>query len=180
MKQRVLWTDDEVEILRQSYADKDNHELAKVFGVTPGRIKSKGQSLGLRKSEAGIKAMFARRRFNGQASPSAKPVGSYRIDSGIVHVKVSDEPGPDSNRWRGVHEVLWIAERGPIPEGHRLLFKPGMRTAVLEEITIDKLECVTIADAIRDRCCSLAPEIRGIVQLRGVLTKTIKRSKENG
>jgi hypothetical protein len=179
MKQRMLWTDDEVEILRRSYPDKSNHEIAQAFGVTADHIQYKGKRLGLRKSEAYMKDTQVN-RFKNFKSGGVKPVGSCRVDSSILQVKVSDEKGPDSKRWRGVHEVLWVAEHGPIPEGHRLLFKRGMRTCVFEEITLDKLECVTITDAILDRCCSLPPEVRGIVQLRGVLTKTIKRRKENG
>lgn len=119
----------------------------------------------------------------GQAPHNTKPVGSYRTDKdGTLQRKVSNSKGNNSVRWRGVHELVWVEANGPVPPKHIVVFKPGMRTTVLEEITIDRVECISLAENMkRNTRHNLPPELNEVVQLRAVLTRQInKRSKQHG
>ena len=106
------------------------------------------------------------------------PIGSYRVVEGLVLVqKVNDLPGPDSVRWKPVSRLVWEAANGPIPDGHAVVFKPGRQTVELAGITPDALECLSRAELMRRNSfrTTLPPEWQKVVQLRGVLTRTINR-----
>jgi len=117
----------------------------------------------------------------GQRPINEMPIGSYRINGdAFLEVKFSDEPGPYYNRWVPVHRKIWIEANGPIPKTHKVTFKPGMKTTVLEEITLDRLELLTHAELMaRNTIQNLPPEIAEITRIRGRLTRAInKRAKE--
>lgn len=42
---------------------------------------------------------------------------------------------------------VWERVHGPVPEGHTVVFRPGMRTTANAEITVDRLECIVRGDA---------------------------------
>lgn len=110
------------------------------------------------------------------------PVGSYRINSDrCLERKVNDLPGSNHVRWHPVSRLVWEAVNGPVPKGHMVVFKPGRRTTTLEEITIDRVECITRAEnATRNHPRSKSPELGKLVQLRGAITRQInKRSRDN-
>lgn len=113
----------------------------------------------------------------GNTPHNTMPIGSYRHDKdGTLQRKVSDVKGNNSKRWRGVHELVWIEANGPVPPKHIVVFKPGMRTNVLDEITIDKVECITLAENMRRNTRhNLPKEINELVQLRAVLTRQINK-----
>ena len=107
------------------------------------------------------------------------PIGSHRVSKdGYVERKVTDDPSiVPARRWVGVHRLVWMEANGPIPADGVIAFRPNRRTSVLEEITLDRLECITRAENARRN--QMAPEIRPIVQLRGAITRQInKRLKE--
>lgn len=119
----------------------------------------------------------------GQAPHTTQPIGTLRITKdGTLQRKVSNDSGSNSRRWRGVHELVWIKANGPVPPKHIVVFKPGLRTKVLEEITVDRVECISLAENMkRNTRHNLPPELNEVVQLRAVLTRQInKRSKQNG
>lgn len=106
------------------------------------------------------------------------PIGSYRLVEGpVLEQKVNDLPGPNSVRWKPVSRLVWEAAHGPIPDGHAVVFKPGRQTVELELITPDALECLSRAELMRRNSfrATLPPEWQKLVQLRGVLTRTINR-----
>jgi len=118
----------------------------------------------------------------GSKPHNTQPIGSYRHDKdGTLQRKISDAGGNNSKRWRGVHELVWVEANGPLPPKHIVVFKPGMRTTVLEEITIDKVECISLAENMkRNTRHNLPKEINEVIHLRAVLTRHInKRSKSN-
>lgn len=119
----------------------------------------------------------------GQSPHNTLPIGSYRITrDGNLQRKISNNKGNNSQRWRGVHELVWIAANGPVPPGHIVAFKPGQRTAVLEEITLDKVECRCLADhMLHNSVQNLPKELAVLVQLTGALNRKINRKdKQNG
>lgn len=110
------------------------------------------------------------------------PVGSYRLctdsQSGrkVLEQKFSEAPGGNHKRWAPVSRLVWEAAHGPVPKGHIVVFKPGTFTTVLEEITLDKLECISRADnARRNHSSNKSPELAKLVQLKGAITRQVNR-----
>jgi hypothetical protein len=135
------------------------------------------------KGIAGVQEACRATQFKpGQAPPNTLPVGSTKFDkSGVLLQKVSNAPGNGSKRWRAVHELVWIRTNGPVPPKHIVVFKPGMRTNVLEEITIDRVECISLAENMkRNTRHNLPPELNEIVQLKAVLTRQINKRMKHG
>lgn len=142
-------------------------------GQTPWNSGKKGLMIG------GIETQFK----PGSKPHNHAPIGSYRLDAqGNLQRKISDAPGSNSRRWRGVHELVWVDANGPVPPKHIVAFKLGQRTAALEEITLDRVECITLADNMRRNSvhARLPKELAELVQLCGAIQRQInKRSQHN-
>lgn len=148
------------------------HQFKK--GIVPWNKGTKGV--------AGVQQACRATQFKpGQAPPNTLPIGSTKLDKSLVLLqKVSNAPGNGSKRWRAVHELVWVAVNGPVPAKHIVVFKPGMKTNVLGEITIDRVECISLAENMkRNTIHNLPPELKQIVQLRGVLTRAINKRGKN-
>ena len=117
-------------------------------------------------------------QFKPGAHPhNQKPIGSYRINGeGYLDLKVNNDKGANHVRWHPVHRIVWERENGPTPPGSMIVFKPGMRTNILEEITIDKVECITRAEnARRNGPNARGPEFGQLVRLKGAITRQVNR-----
>lgn len=68
------------------------------------------------------------RRNHGGGSPR-RAVGEVLWKRGYPYVKVAEEPGVPCTKdnWRPAQVVAWERERGPLPEGHVVLFADGDR-----------------------------------------------------
>lgn len=110
---------------------------------------------------------------------NTREIGSYRFSKeGYLQRKIANAKGSNSKRWRSVHELVWIEHNGPVPEKHIVVFKPTMRTNVLEQITIKKLECISMAENMRRNTLHrYGKEIASTIQLRGAITRQINRRK---
>lgn len=122
----------------------------------------------------------------GDLPPNTLPIGSYRVltnKNGKKHLeqKMREVPGSACKRWTPVSRIVWEAVHGPVPKGSIVVFSPGKNTIVLEEITIDKLECITRAEhANRNHPRSRFPEMGSLYQLKGAITRQINRiNREN-
>lgn len=209
------WTDDDVAMLRELYADALRPELEARLGRTMAQIYNKAFSLGIKRSEAYLASPHACRlrqgdevgkahRFSaghtpwnagrpfeaggrseetrfkkGQPARNAAPIGSYRIKKdGTLQQKISNEAGSNSKRWRGVHELVWVGTNGPVPTGHIVRFKAGTKSNTLEDITLDRLECVTLAENMRRNSVHRLPkELAQLVQLRGAINRQINKKE---
>ncbi len=112
----------------------------------------------------------------GQMPHNTQPVGSYRISSyGMLQQKISSAKGNNSKRWRGVHELVWIAANGPVPDGMIVVFKRGMKTTALEDITLDRVECISRQQNMQRNSYhnSYPKEVGLAIQLRGALIRQI-------
>lgn len=140
-------------------------------GIVPWNKGMKGLKIG------GEHTQFKK----GQNPHNTQSIGSYRIDKdGTLQRKISNAKGNNSQRWRGVHELVWVEINGPMPPKHICVFKPGMRTNVLEEITADKVECISFAENMkRNTRHNLPKEINEVIQLRAVLTRHINKRSKN-
>lgn len=104
------------------------------------------------------------------------PLGSLRTNDGTLERKVTDLRGAPHLRWKPVARLVWEAANGPAPEGHVVVFKPGMKTAEVELITLDRVELLTRADLQRRNSIhQLPPALAEIARLRGTLKKAINR-----
>lgn len=105
------------------------------------------------------------------------PVGSLRICDGQLQRKFSDEPGNPEKRWRAVSRLVWEDAHGAVPAGHVVVFKPGRQSTQVAGITLDAIELVTRAENMRRNSyhTNYPPDLRRVVQLRGVLSRQINR-----
>lgn len=105
-----------------------------------------------------------------------RPIGSLRLSKeGYLERKVTDDHPVPARRWVGVHRLVWEQAHGPVPRGHAVVFKPGRRTTVESEITLDRLECITRAELMRRNSyhTRYPKEVAQLIQLRGALNRKI-------
>ena len=130
------------------------------------------------KGTKGLAAEYCSSRFRpGQIPVNTRPLGSYRFSpDGLLQQKVTTLSGCNSKRWRGVHELIWIAANGPVPPHHIVVFRQGQRTNKADEITLDRVECISRAEhARRNHPRSHSPELAALVQLKGAITRQVNR-----
>lgn len=106
------------------------------------------------------------------------PVGSLRLSKdGYLERKVTDDPRLyPARRWVALHRLVWEATHGPVPAGHIVVFKPGLKTTVEAEVTLDRLECISrVEHMARNTYHQYPKEIAQAIQLKGALTRQINR-----
>lgn len=153
----------------------DPRMLASQFkpGFVPWNAGRKGWQAGGRS----VATQFTK----GMVPRNTQPVGSLRIitsNDGVQQLerKIGTTPGPGNKRWRAVHRLVWEAAHGPVPAGHIVVFKPGQKTLIEAEITLDKVECITRAEnAKRNHPRNKSPELAKLYQLKGAITRQINR-----
>ena len=117
----------------------------------------------------------------GQKPHTWVPVGSYRINTskGVPRLerKMNDKPGPNHVRWIPVARLVWEQHNGPIPPKHIVVFADSKQaTTVLEEITVEKLVCISRAEnAARNSMYSKSHELGRLSQIKGAITRQINR-----
>lgn len=114
-------------------------------------------------------------RFKKGVPPhNQNPVGHERINSeGLLEIKVRDTRCTRRD-YEGVHRLVWERERGPIPAGYIVVFKPGRRTTEFREIEADRLECISRGENMRRNSYHTRyPELASVIQLRGALNRKI-------
>jgi hypothetical protein len=123
------------------------------------------------------RTQFKKGQMHGAAQHNYVPVGSLRISKdGYLERKQTDDHPVPTRRWEAVHRIVWRAAHGPIPAGHIVCFKPGKKTVVLDEITVDRLECITRAEnAHRNHPRNRDPELGRLIQLKGAITRQVNR-----
>jgi hypothetical protein len=108
-----------------------------------------------------------------------QPIGTEKVDRkrGALLRKITDDPAiVPAQRWRPVHTLVWEAAHGAAPAGHMVRFRDGMKTFVASEITLDRLELVTLREnMLRNTIHNYPQPIPQLVQLRGQLTRKINR-----
>lgn len=128
------------------------------------------------------RTQFKKGQMTGAAQRNYLPIGSTRISrDGTLERKVTDDPSIyPARRWVPVARLIWEAAHGPIPPKHVVRFKPGMTTTVEDEITIDRLECISMAENMRRNSLHRYPkEIALAVQMRGALNRKINHVQKH-
>lgn len=112
----------------------------------------------------------------GSKPPTWVPVGSFRIVGGALEVKYSDNPGYPRARWKFYGRHLWEQAHGPVPKGHLVVFRPGRASTDPQRITLDDVELITRREIMaRNSCHRLLKPVEQAIQLRGQITRAIKR-----
>lgn len=133
------------------------------------------------KGIVGVQEACRATQFKKGAAPhNTLPIGSYRLNrEGHLQQKISDAKGSNSKRWRGVAELVWCAANGPLPPKHIVVFKNGMFTNKLEEITLDRVDCISNAEHVRrNSIWRNDPEVAKLYQLKGQITRQVNRIKK--
>lgn len=112
----------------------------------------------------------------GQKPHTWKPIGTLRICGGQLERKTSERKGGNHMRWTPVARLVWEAAHGPVPAGHLVVFRPDQKTTVLEEITLDRIECISRQEnARRNVPWNKHPETALLTNLRGQITRQVSR-----
>lgn len=115
----------------------------------------------------------------GQRPHNWMPLGAHKLSSDGYLVRKIREGNNGALNWEAVHRLVWKAANGPIPPRHVIAFKPGMKTAVLEEITLDKIECISLEEnARRNNIWETDPEMMKLYSLKGQITRQVNRIKK--
>jgi hypothetical protein len=155
-------------------------QLGAAHGYKKGSVPAnKGKKMSPEVYAVAQRTMFKK----GHECRNKMPIGSTRINAdGYLDRKV-DDTGYPPNDWKAVHRLLWIETHGSIPEDHVVCFKPGTKSTVEKDITIDILECITRRERMaRNTIHNLPLELKATAYAIGQLNKTIKRygKRENG
>lgn len=204
------WTPSEQAYLREHYANTPNELLGSVLNRAPRNVAQKARKMGLSKSaqymaEHGGRFQAGLQPWNkgvpgstgtqeacrstqfkpgrpAELSANYRPIGSVRVaKGGYLEQKVTDDRSLyPARRWVPVHRLVWEREVGPIPPGHIVVFKPGMLTTDLEQITPDRLECISRAENMaRNTVHRYGKDIAQLIQLRAAITRQLnKKEKE--
>lgn len=112
----------------------------------------------------------------GQRPPNWMPLGAHKLNTDGYLVRKIREGNNGGLNWEGVHRLVWKEANGAIPVRHMIAFKDGAKTNVLEEITIDKLECISREEnARRNNQWAKDPELMKLYQLKGQITREVNR-----
>lgn len=129
-----------------------------------------------------VDTQFKKGKMSGAAQHNYVPIGATRITrDGALERKVTDDPALyPARRWVSVARLVWEQAHGPIPEKHVVRFLPGMATTVEEEITLDRLECISLAENMRRNTLHRYPkEITDVIRARGVLNRRINHVQKH-
>lgn len=199
---RHQWTHKQVAMLQAQYPHQRTADLAKVLGIDVKLVYAKASRIfkggilgkatqfkpGQTVWNAGVQYQAGGRCAETQFKPGDKPhttmpVGSYRVvvkkrGPGYQQLerKTSEASGANHKRWTPVTRLVWESANGPVPCGCIVVFKPGQRTVVLEQITLDRLECITRREnAHRNHPNRSNPELAKLIQLKGAITRQVNR-----
>jgi hypothetical protein len=129
----------------------------------------------------GKKAPATGRALETQFKPGSKPhnwvpTGSERILDGYLQRKMTDTGYPPRD-WKFVHRLVWEQHNGPIPRGHVVVFRNGIRT----DVRIENLELITRADLQRRNSVHNIPEgLREVINLRRQIVRHVNMRKRRG
>ena len=164
------------------FADVSSGRIQRGQRLNPDGMFRKGQApanKGLRRPGWGTERMkatqFKKGERHGVACERYVPIGTERVsEDGYRKRKISDGR-PFNRRWRFVHLLVWEAAHGPVPKGHAVTFVNGNK----QDVRLENLQLVTRAELMRRNTIHNYPApIPQLVQLRGALTRKIRRAEE--
>lgn len=117
-----VYTEEQLDYLREITPGRTSKEITKMFNEkfndnrTEDSIKSVRQENGMKIGNTG--------RFEkGNLPQNTVEVGTTTVDADGYHKTKIAEP----NVWELTHRLVWEKHKGPIPEGHNIIFGDGNR-----------------------------------------------------
>lgn len=133
-------------------------------GYGPGRMKE---------------TQFKKGQMSGAAHHNYVPIGTVKFDPKrkVLVRKITDNQAIyPAARWQPIHRMVWEAVHGKVPPGHIVVFRRGMKTFTAAEITIEKLELVTLAENMRRNSMHNYPEpIKDAMRLVGTVKRQVRK-----
>lgn len=198
-KRLRLYTPEQAQFLRENYAGRNIAELKTIFndkfetsmtgqqiktfvhnrGITCGRTScyAKGHTPWNAGTKGqGLTGANSGSFKKGSVPPNRRRLGSHRIDSkdGYILIKVA-ETDPHTGvptRYKCKHVHVWEQHNGPVPEGHVVVFRNGIK----QDTYIENLECISRAENMkRNTIHNLPKELADVCRLRGVLNRHINK-----
>lgn len=158
-----------------------DHPKSIASRIKPGNVPA---NKGLRRPGWSRGRMAETQFKKGRAAEAAHnyvPIGTEKVcpKRKVLMRKMTDDPSVfPVYRWKPVHVLAWVASHGPIPTGHIVRFRDGMKTFKAEEITVDRLELVSLAENMRrNSLYNYPPEIVRAIKSRGALNRVINNRK---
>jgi hypothetical protein len=118
---------------------------------------------------------------SGFAEKNWKPVGTIVADpEGFLRIKVRDRihglpKGWDKSIWPLMHWREWEKHHGPIPTGHKVVFRDGNRA----HCEINNLELITDAEMMRRNSIHKLPdELTEVIRLNASLKRRLRKIRE--
>ena len=104
------------------------------------------------------------------------PVGSKRYSKeGYLEIKFREREGRFGN-WKGAHILLWEKNHGPVPPGHKVVFRDGDKA----HIVLENLELISDVEMMRRNSMhNLPEELFKVIQLTGALKRRITNVKRS-
>lgn len=144
----------------RSFTDKQIRALKNRYKLTSG-IKAghrKGEPTWNKGKKATGKHLENLKSYafkSGNIPSNARQIGDEYVDPrGYTYVKVSNDPGRFSKRWKPKAVVIYERNFGPIPEGYAVIFGDGDRTNFdinnLVLVSIEELLWLNRKDGIYD------------------------------
>lgn len=120
---------------------------------------------------------------NGLGAPHAVPIGTTRLRGATQQNPTArqylEKKVAEPSVWVRVHRLVWEQANGPVPDEHIIVFRPGQYTIKEEEITLDRLECITRVElATRNHPMNHHPDLAPIYQLKSAISRQINRIKQ--
>lgn len=163
--------------LRKSEQFMAEHHTRIKPGTTPWNKGVKGST----GTQDGCRATQFRPGRQPAEATNYKPIGSFRITkNGYLEQKVTDDQSvAPARRWVALHRLVWERVHGPVPHGHIVVFRPGMATTDPDQVTIDRVECISRREnMMRNTCHRYGEEVAKLIQLRGAITRQIRKRQE--
>jgi hypothetical protein len=120
---------------------------------------------------------FKKGERSGFAEKNWKPIGTVVADlEGFLRVKIAErvngEPkGWDKRIWPLLSHLTWEEHHGPIPAGHKVVFKNGDRA----NCAIENLELLTHAEVMmRNTIHNLPAELKETIMLLGRVKRKVR------
>ena len=119
---------------------------------------------------------FKKGERRGVAVDLWKPIGTERLSKdGYLERKINNGL-PLQKRWRAVHLIIWEEANGPLPAGHAVVFKNGIKS----EIRLENLELIKRADLMRRNAIhNYPPEVKQTIRAVASLKRAIRKREKS-
>jgi hypothetical protein len=125
---------------------------------------------------------FKKGERSGSAAQNWRPIGTILPDpGGYLRIKVREAPPGEAKGfgnmtvWPMLARHIWEQHKGPIPAGHKVVFRDGNR----KRCEIENLEMISNGDLMkRNTIHNYPPELKNTIYLLGALKRKVREHAE--